>query len=78
MDIDAELLTKTELEAVKALADAYGLVVATIGKGPSRSRDVAEVALHIHNLQHFVMAQAAARAYPDLFRLAGETVGAPN
>ncbi|KKK87136.1 hypothetical protein LCGC14_2756260 [marine sediment metagenome] len=35
--------------------------------------DLAEFTDKIHQLQHAVMAQSAARAYPEKYRLAGET-----
>lgn len=46
-----------------------------IGHGPTREGDLREMALHVHTLQNFIMAQSAARAHPDKYRLLGETVG---
>lgn len=67
-------LTDQEHAAISACADAWNAIVPIVGDGPTREQDLNEIAAHIHALQHFVMAQAAARAYPDLYRLAGETL----
>lgn len=68
------VLTDAEHAAVKALGDVWHDLCHIIGSGPTRAHDLAEVIVHIHALQHFVMAQAAARAYPSRYRLAGDTV----
>jgi hypothetical protein len=69
---DAGLLTALELDIVKYLGKLHtALVTEVIGDGPARFGDVAEVTHAVHVLQHAVMAQAAARAYPDLFRVLG-------
>lgn len=67
-------LTVGEHDAVTAVAAAWAAICKVVGDGPTRASDLQEVVHHIHALQHFVMAQAAARAYPDLYRLAGETL----
>ena len=80
----ADLLTDIE----KDLLDQIGLVMAGFrivvhdGNRPSfamareiAEADLREVAGHIHALQDKVLAQAAARAYPDEFRLMGGVVG---
>jgi hypothetical protein len=64
-------LTAAEHDVIKALGDVWGDICKVVGTGPSRSADLSEVVFHVHALQHFVMAQAAARTYPDLYRLAG-------
>lgn len=66
-----ELLTKEEHEAVHALASAYRLMQDICGTDETRSDDLREFAAIIHAGQNFILAQAAARAYPDLYRLAG-------
>jgi len=48
------------------------LVRNVVGNGRSRLGDLGEIAGHIHGIQHAVMSQAAARAYPDRYRLLGE------
>ena len=68
-----ELLTEQEQELVKLLGDCYNLFTKVCGNDSKvRVFDLQEFALHIHNCQNTVLAQAAARAYPDLYRLAGE------
>jgi hypothetical protein len=37
--------------------------------------DLAEAITHIHALQQMIMSQAAARAYPDRYRLMGRALG---
>jgi hypothetical protein len=70
-------LTDDEHTAVTACADAWAAICKVVGDGPTRAGDLGEVIAHIHALQHFVMAQAAARCYPDRYRLAGELLSAP-
>lgn len=67
----SDLLTPTELEAMDASARLANLLRLVIGDGPQASNDWAEAAQHIHCIQNMVMAQAAARAYPERFRLLG-------
>lgn len=43
------------------------------GGGPTRDDDLAEIRAAVHHIQHAVMAQAAARAFPGELRLMGET-----
>jgi hypothetical protein len=64
-------LTDDEHAAVRAAGDLWGLLVAVTGDGPSREGDLAELVGHIHAIQNAVLAQAAARAYPDRYRLMG-------
>jgi hypothetical protein len=70
-----ELLTVTEEQAMEATVDLLHLLRDVI-RSPGSHHDVAqqdleEVVLHIHALQHMILAQAAARAYPDRYRLLG-------
>jgi len=67
-----DLLTPDELEAIDLLSRASSAIRRVIGVGPHATHDWADAATWIHNLQHAVMAQAAARAYPDRFRLLGQ------
>ena len=69
-------LTDDEHAAVTACADAWAAICKVVGDGPTRAADLREVVARIHALQHFVMAQAAARCYPDRYRLAGESLNA--
>jgi hypothetical protein len=68
------MLTPDELAAMDLTAELANLFGRIIGDGPTRDGDWSEVAVHIHTLQHLIMAQAAARAYPDRFRLLGGVV----
>lgn len=68
------LLTDAEHELIVHLGTAFTRYCAVVGDGASRAGDLAEFASRVHDLQHAVMAQAAARAYPDRYRLAGQEV----
>jgi hypothetical protein len=67
-------LTDDELHALDLTADLANAVSRIIGGERTGAHDWAEMAAHIHCIQHAIMAQAAARAYPDRFRLLGGTV----
>jgi len=43
-----------------------------IGRGPTGEQDLSEFVIHLHAIQNMILAQAAARAYPDTYRLLGE------
>lgn len=70
------LLTVEERALTFDLGQIWNRLCKVVAVGPSRQGDLAEAVHHIHALQNVVMAQAAARAYPDEFRLLGSTVGA--
>lgn len=65
-------LTEAEHKAMGLTAELWNLLVQEVidRKGTVR-QDSAEIALHIHNIQHAILAQAAARAYPEQYRLLG-------
>lgn len=70
-------LTVLELHVLDQLGQvAYNLhkIINEGNDAGCRANDWNEVAIHIHNLQHMVMAQAAARCYPDLMRKMGSTI----
>lgn len=67
-------LTGAELRALEMTGELMGVLAEIVGNGPTREQDLAEICSHVHNLQHLVMAQAAARAYPARFRLLGESL----
>ena len=48
-----------------------------VGSGPSAREDLAEIAGHIHGVQNMILAQSAAREYPDRYRLLGEEIREP-
>lgn len=68
------MLTDLELRALDLTAELARCLPGIIGTGPAAGEDLRELHAHIHGIQHTIMAQAAARAYPDKFRLLG---GAP-
>lgn len=69
-----DLLTATEQEAVKMAGDLWGMLCQIVDIGPTRDADLAELIPHVHAIQRTVMAQAAARAYPEKYRLLGSTL----
>lgn len=65
-------LTTAEQTALGLTADLWNLVVReVILDGPTADHDRAEFAAQIHAVQHTLMAQSAARAHPDRYRLLG-------
>lgn len=61
-------LEKGTLGNLGHVAEALGYIV---GPGPTRTADLAELIGHVHVLQRAILAQAAARARPDLYRFLG-------
>lgn len=70
------LLTDQERELLALTGQVADQFARVIGDGPSRDGDVTEAVFHVHALQNMILAQAAARAYPDEFRLLGGVVAA--
>lgn len=70
------LLNEAELEAVQTIGKFAGQMRRLIGDGPQAEADWAEAADKIHQLQTMILAQAAARAYPELFRPLGGVLNA--
>lgn len=66
------LLTIDEHRAVELLGELWNLSCRIVGNGPSRQADMSEIAQHIHVMQQSILSQAAARAYPELYRLLGD------
>jgi hypothetical protein len=74
-------LTPDELEALHLTAALSSVIKRIIesneemtGQEPDAGvayQDWDEVVVVVHHLQHLIMAQAAARAYPEQFRLLG-------
>jgi hypothetical protein len=67
----SELLTPTEHEAVRMAGELWGFLCQIVDVGPTRDADLRELIFHIHAIQHTVMSNAAARAYPDQLRRLG-------
>jgi hypothetical protein len=71
----SDLLTDAERRAMELTTQLVNLVArAVIGDGETRTQDINEFVRHVHGIQHMIMAQAAARAYPGEYRLLGGTV----
>jgi hypothetical protein len=70
----SELLTEADHRAMRLSAELMSFIARdVIGDGVNRSQDLAEAAAHIHGVQNMILAQAAARAYPNLYRQLGGT-----
>lgn len=69
-----DLLTDAEHEAVAVAGRLAELIADIVADGPSAQGDITEAVHHIHAVQRMILAQAAARAYPDRYRLLGATV----
>lgn len=68
------LLTDFERAAIRKAGDLWGDLCAVVDDGPTRDADLRELIVHVHAIQHAVMAQAAARAYPNELRRLGSTL----
>lgn len=66
-----ELLTPAEHDAIAQTAELWKILCSITSDGPAREGDLRELIFHIHGIQRAVLKQAAARAYPDLYRLLG-------
>lgn len=64
-------LTEAEQIALGLTGELRRQMILIIGPGPARLGDTAELAAHVHAIQHMIMSQAAARAYPLLYRQLG-------
>lgn len=69
-----ELLTDDEKRALELTGELANLFSRIIGSEPSGVGDTNEMVGHIHVLQRMLMSQAAARAYPEEYRLLGGSV----
>lgn len=69
-----DLMTQEEHDCMTVSAELAELLRKVIGDGRQTEHDWAEAAAHIHAIQRMVMSQAAARAFPDLYRLLGRTL----
>jgi hypothetical protein len=72
-------LTSVERQVIRDAGRLYTRITSeVIGDGPTRDADAAELASAIHTIQRMVLAQAAARLFPDEFRLLGEAIKSPH
>lgn len=69
-----EALTPLELETIGRLGRCWNDICQIVDSGPTRDADLNEAVHHVHALQHMIMAQAAARMYPDRLRLLGSSL----
>jgi histidine triad (HIT) family protein len=69
-----ELLTPLEWDALRLSGQLGGMLREIVGGGPNAKHDWAEAANRVHEVQHTILRQAAARAYPDDVRLLGRTL----
>jgi sugar (pentulose or hexulose) kinase len=75
MSNENPLLTQAEHRLITMLGEAMTVYAQeVVASGSQRTHDVNEFATGVHVLQHAVMSQAAARAYPGLYRLAGVSI----
>lgn len=73
----AGLLTADERQAVRWAGMLYTfLAEGVVANGATRNDDLAELRAAVHLIQRAVLAQAAARAYPEEFRLLGKVLTA--
>lgn len=70
-------LTDFEHETLKLTGQLANNVRCIIGDGPQAENDWGEAAFHIHAIQRMIMSQAAARSYPDMYRLLGKVIELP-
>lgn len=64
-------LTDKEIKAISLCSDLMNICQQICGNGSSRDGDLRELCGSIHSIQNAIMSQAAARAYPDKYRLMG-------
>jgi hypothetical protein len=70
-----ELLSAAEQHCLDLTVELWNTMVReVIGGERSSHGDRSELASKIHDIQHMIMSQAAARAYPRIFRLLGGSV----
>ncbi len=67
-------LTPLEQGIVGNLGRIHEMICRAVGDGPSRTEDIREATGHVHALQNMILAQSAAREYPDTYRLLGEVI----
>jgi hypothetical protein len=66
-----EFLTPVEHEALKLSGQLANILGRIVGNGSPRTTDLNELLTAVHVIQRAVLANAAARRYPDLYRTLG-------
>lgn len=70
-----ELLTDDESSIIHDAGTLFTRIVEeVIEDGPNRENDTAELRALVHGIQNMILRQAAARAYPDRYRLLGASL----
>ena len=73
--LDTGYMTAEEHEAMDAIGRAHAAICKVIRQGGDEAvenADINEAVLHVHALQQMVLSNAAARTYPDRYRLLGK------
>lgn len=65
------LLSGDEHRALELTAELARLLSRIVADGPTAPGDLRELTSNVHAIQQAVMSQAAARAYPEKYRLLG-------
>ena len=65
-------LSEEEHKVMQLTAELWNALCKIVPDGASRHNDLNELSIHIHGIQHAVMAQAAGRAHPELYRMLGK------
>lgn len=66
------MLTDNEKDALDLMADVWNLLYVIVGQGKTRKGDLKEMASHTHAIENAILAQSAAREYPNNYRLMGD------
>jgi hypothetical protein len=74
----AELLTEAEFDTLDTVTLLVSQLNDIVGEGTNRAGDLTELSQHVHAIQALIMSQAAARAFPDKFRLLGASSRHPT
>lgn len=65
------MLSNAEHRAVRKSAELFNALCAIVPPGEAQDQDLREIAHLIHSIQGRILGQAAARAYPGLYRPLG-------
>ena len=71
-ELGENALNEFEHSIAGKVADLAADFIHLVGEGDTAAADFAEILPHLHALQQTVMAQAAARAHPGMYRALGD------
>lgn len=72
MTVQVGGLSADELVVLDKITEVHAFIRDRVmADGESRSSHMRDVTFYVHGLQTIIMSQAAARAYPDEFRMLG-------